>query len=84
MPKLNKPRLAAQLDETAARELLDTHEIDPSKVKEVLHFPDGSMSVIVQRGEDMWHHGFEFDPVLTADLALAFKAVGVRVDRSSG
>lgn len=84
VPKLNKPRLAAQPSEEAARQFLNAHEIDPSEVKEVLHFSDGSMSVVVQRGDDMWHYGFEFDPALTSELALAFKAVGVRVGRSSG
>jgi hypothetical protein len=84
VPKLNKPRLEAQPDETSARQLLIAHEIDPSEVKEVLHFSDGSMSIVVRRGEDIWHHGFEFDAALTADLALAFKALGVRVERSSG
>ena len=84
MPRLNKPRSVALPGEKAARELLSLHEIDPAKVQEVKHFSDGSMSVIAGRGSDLWHTGFEFDPTLTAELALAFKALGIRVDRSAG
>jgi len=84
VPKLNKPRLASLPDEKAARELLSLHEIDPTEVMEVQHFSDGSMSVIAGRGADLWHSGFEFDPALTSELALAFRALGIRVDRSAG
>lgn len=42
------------------------------------------MSIVMQRGKDLWHLNFEFDPNLTADIALALGAVGVRVDRSAG
>lgn len=84
MPKLNKPRLAHMPDEGAARELLSAHDIAPAEVQEVHHFSDGSMSVIIQRGEDRWNHGFEFDPALTAELSLAFKAVGITVIRDEG
>lgn len=84
MPKLNKPRSAWQPDERTARELLGEFDIDPGEVKDVRHFSDGSMSIVMQRDEDLRHLGVEFDPDLTANLALAFKALGIRVDRSAG
>jgi hypothetical protein len=84
VPKLNKPRSAPFPHEKTARELLSLHQIDPSEVREVQHFSDGSMSVISGRGADLWHTGFEFDSALTAELALAFRALGIRVDRSAG
>lgn len=84
MPRLNKPRSASLPDETTARELLSMHEIDPTKVKEVQHHSDGGLSVVAGHGGELWHIGFEHDPMLTAELALAFQALGIRVDRSAG
>jgi hypothetical protein len=84
VPKLNKPRTDAQPSEDVARDFLSLHQIDPTEVREVQHFSDGSMSVVMQQGDDLWHLGIEFDADLTAKLALAFKALSIPVGRHAG
>ncbi len=81
MPKLNKPRTEGTLDPDTARAFLNEHQIAPSEVTEVRHFADGSMSILMQKGDAVWHKGIEFDPDFTSRLALAFTAIGVPVDR---
>ena len=81
MPKLNKPRTGVHPDREAAQALLAEHQFDPSEVMEVIHFADGSMSIILRRDNALWHECIEFDPALTSQIALAFRAVGVLVER---
>ena len=71
-------------DPEAARAFLVEHKIDPTEVAEAIHFADGSMSVVLQRGEDRWHWGIEFNPDFTTKVALALRAVGVPVERRDG
>lgn len=66
-------------DETAAHNLLTLHHIDISEVVDVIHHHDGSMSITLNRADNLWHMGIEFDPDLTKSLAAAFIAVGVPV-----
>lgn len=84
MSKLNKPRADATPDPEVARAFLAEQQIDPSEVTEAIHFSDGSMSVMLQRGSSQWHLGIEFDPSLTAQIAFALRSVGIAVERADG
>jgi hypothetical protein len=82
MPKPNKPRASAPINIVAAKRLLAEYQINPSEVTQAAHFADGSMSILMQRGDDQWHLGIEFSPKFTSDIANALRAVGVPVERS--
>lgn len=81
MPKLNKPRTRATLDAETARAFLEKHQIDPSDVIKAEHCADGSMSILMRRGDAVWHKGIEFDPDFTSQVALALRSVGVVVSK---
>jgi hypothetical protein len=81
MPKPNKPRTFPTPDPETVKSLLAKHEINPSEVAQAIHFSDGSLCIVMQRGEDLWHLGFEFSNDLTSEIAVALRSVGVPVER---
>jgi hypothetical protein len=81
MPKLNKPRTGNMPDPETARAFLAEHQIALGEVTKVSHCADGSMYIVTQRGDAEWGECIEFDPDYTSQIALAFRAVGVPVDR---
>ena len=84
MSKLNKPRASEMPDAEAARAFLAEQRIELLEVTEVIHFSEGSMSILMMRGEALWATVIEHDPDYAAKIALAFKSVGIPVERRDG